>query len=129
VIVVDASAMLEVLLRGEAGRAVEARLFSGEPLHAPHVLDLEVTNVLRKAERRGELSAVRSAEAMDDFLGMPLVRHAHHPFLLSIWALRHNTTAYDASYLVLAEALGAPLLTRDRRLAGVPGCAAEVEIV
>jgi predicted nucleic acid-binding protein len=127
-IVVDASAVLEVLLRTAAAPAVEARLFRGETLHAPHLLDVEVAQVLRRYERARQLSDVRAREALDDLTAMPIERYPHHLFLPRIWALRRNATSYDACYLALAEALDAPLVTCDRRLRGVPGCAARVEV-
>lgn len=127
-IVVDASAVLEVLLQTAAAAAVEARLFSGATLHAPHLLDLEVAQVLRRYERAGELSAVRGQEALRDLEAFRIERYPHHIFLPRVWALRSNATAYDACYLALAEALDAPLLTRDRRLASVPGHGAVVEV-
>jgi predicted nucleic acid-binding protein len=128
-IVVDASALLEVLLRTDAAAAVEARLFGGETLHAPHLLDLEVAQVLRRYERAGELTGQRGREALDDLGGFRIERYPHHIFTTRIWMLRANATAYDACYLALAEALDATLLTRDRRLASVPGHAAKVEVV
>ncbi|HEX6693476.1 MAG TPA: type II toxin-antitoxin system VapC family toxin [Longimicrobiales bacterium] len=124
----DASALLEVLLQTDASTAVEARLFSGATLHAPHLLDLEVAQVLRRYERAGVLTALRAREALDDLGAFRIERYPHHLFLSRIWALRGNATAYDACYLALAEALEAPLLTMDRRLAGVPGHAAMVEV-
>ena len=127
-IVVDASALLEVLLQTDASAAVEARLFGGSTLHAPHLLDLEVVQVLRRYEHAGVLTAVRAREALDALGAFRIERYPHHLFLRRIWTLRANATAYDACYLALAEALNAPLLTMDRRLAGVPGHAATVEI-
>lgn len=128
-IVADASAILEVLLRTPAAARVEARLFSGETLHAPHVLDLEVAQVLRRYELRGELTARRGAEALADFADLAIERYPHHLFLGRIRELRHNATAYDAAYIALAEAIGAPLITRDARLARVPGHGARVEVI
>lgn len=128
-IVVDASAVLEVLLRTGAADAVEARLFGGETLHAPHLLDLEVAQVLRRYERTGALSAQRGREALDDLVAFRIERYPHHLFVERIWSLRANATAYDACYLALAEALGAPLLTRDHKLQTVPGHSANVEVV
>jgi predicted nucleic acid-binding protein len=130
VIVVDASAVLEVLLATPAGRRIEERLFAaGETLHAPGVIDLEVAQVLRRFARAGDLSAERGAQALDDLLDLPLARYPHEPLLGRVWELRANVTAYDAAYLALAEALGAPLVTRDARLASAPGHSAEVEVV
>lgn len=128
-IVVDASAVVEVLLRTDAAAAIEARLFSGETLHAPHLLDLEVAQVLRRYAGSGELSAQRAAEALEDFQAFRIERYPHYLFLSRVWSLRANTTAYDACYLALAEVLDAPLLTRDRRLASVPGHDARVEVI
>jgi predicted nucleic acid-binding protein len=129
VIVVDASAMLEVLLRTPAAPAIEERLFEGgETLHAPHLIDLEVVQVLRRYAAAGEISAERAREALDDLAAFRLRRWAHEPLTLRIWDLRQNLTAYEAAYVALAEALGAPLLTRDRRLASAPGIRARVEV-
>lgn len=117
-IVVDASAMLEVLLNTGAGSKVAERLFvTGETLHAPHLLDLEVTQVLRRYARSGALTAERGLQALEDLLDLPLARYPHDILLPRIWELRHSVTAYDAAYLALAEALGVPLVTRDAALA------------
>jgi len=129
VIVVDASALLEVLLGTGASAMVEARLFGGGTLHAPHVLDLEVAQVLRRYERAGSLDAWRARQALDDLAAFRIERYAHDLFLPRVWSLRANATAYDACYLALAEALEAPLLTSDRRLAGIPGHRAAVEVI
>ena len=128
-IVVDASAVLEVLLQTERGRRLEGRMFGSELLSAPHLLDLEVAQVLRRAVQRGGLEAGRAEGALVDYRDLRLDRYPHHPFLERIWSLRENATAYDAAYLALAEALEAPLLTADRKLAKVPGHAAAVEVV
>lgn len=127
--VVDASALLEVLLQTRASPVVEARLFGGATLHAPHLLDLEVAQVLRRYERAGELSARRGGEALEDLAAFRIERYPHHLLMPRVWSLRANATAYDACYIALAEALDAPLLTVDRRLAGVPGHEARVEVV
>ena len=128
-IVVDASVILEVLLQTEVAQLVEARLFGGGTLHAPHLLDLEVAQVLRRYERIGDLSAHRGRAALDILQAFRIERYPHHLFLSRVWSLRTNATAYDACYLALAEALDAPLLTRDRRLATVPGHMAKVEVI
>jgi len=128
-IVIDASAMIEVLLVTPAALGIEERLFSpGETLHAPHLLDLEVTQVLRRYCASGEMSAARAEEALSDLASLGVNRYPHDLFLPRVWELRHNVTAYDAAYVALAEELSAPLLTRDRRLASAPGHDAVVEV-
>jgi len=128
--VVDASVLVEVLLNRPSGERLAHRLSDpDETLHAPHLVDLEVTQTLRRYEAAGEMSPERARQALLAFLQMPLERHSHWPFLDRIWELRRNATAYDAAYLALAEALGAPLLTCDRALASAPGHRAFVELV
>jgi predicted nucleic acid-binding protein len=128
VIVVDASAMLELLLRTPAAAAVERRLFSGrETLHAPHLLDVEVAHVLRRYAFAGDLTAEQGRDALDDLENLFLRRYPHDVLLPRVWELRANLTAYDAVYVALAEALDAPLLTADRRLAGAAGHRARIE--
>ncbi len=129
-IVVDASALVEVLLRTPAAAAVESHLFArGQTLHAPHLLDIEVAQVIRKYAARGEIGAERGRVALDD-LGALLMQRYPHDFLLPrVWSLRNNVTAYDAVYIALAEALDAVLLTRDHRLVGAAGHRARVELV
>ncbi len=119
-IVIDASALLEVLKVTEVGLEL-GPLLIGRELHAPHLLDLEVTQALRRLTLRGEITRLEAHRALESFLEMPIIRHAHTPLLHEIWALRHNLTAYDAAYLALARSLGAKLLTMDsglRKLAG-----------
>ncbi len=129
-IVVDASAMLEVLLRTAAAAAVERRLFDvRETLHAPHLLDVEVAHVIRRYVLAGDFSAERGASALADLAAFPLRRYPHGLLLPRVWELRNNLTANDAVYVVLAELLGAPLLTRNRRLAAAAGHAATIELV
>ena len=129
-IVVDASAILEVLLRTPAAHRVEKRIFApGQSLHAPHLIDLEVLQVLRRYAARREISGERGREAVSDLGAFRLRRWAHDALAARIWDLRQNLTAYDAAYVALAEALDAPLLTRDRRLASAPGIRARVEAV
>ena len=129
-IVVDASALLEVLLGTSAADVVSERLFrEGETWHAPHLLDLEVAQVLRRFTAAGEMDDDRGRVALEDLQQMPLTRYPHTVFLPRIWELRRNVSAYDAAYLTLAEALGAPLVTRDGRLASAPNLEAVVEVL
>jgi predicted nucleic acid-binding protein len=130
VIVVDASAALEMLLRTPAAAAVEARLLgSGETLHAPHLLDIEVAQVLRRYVAAGDIDPARGLDALADLADLPLRRYPHGFLLPRVCALRDNLTAYDAVYVALAEALDASLLTRDRRLAAAADRHARVELV
>lgn len=129
-IVVDASAILETLLGTPAAPAIEQRLFEpGQTLHTPHLLDLEVTQVLRRYAATGQIDAASGRAALDDLADLPLHRHPHGFFLPRIWELRANLTAYDAAYVALAEALHAPLLTCDKRLAKAAGVRAQIELV
>ncbi|HEX2256891.1 MAG TPA: type II toxin-antitoxin system VapC family toxin [Afifellaceae bacterium] len=129
-IVVDASAMVEALLQTAASRQVEIRLFEGgETIHAPHLIDLEVTQALRRYALGGEVAAERCRMALDAMAAFPLIRHAHDLLLPRIWELRQNVSAYDGAYVALAEFLGAPLITRDRRLAAAPGHCARIDLV
>lgn len=117
-IVVDASALLEVLLQTPLGSAFEDRLLDNiQALHAPHLLDVEVAQVVRRLVLARDMDGERAQAAIDDFLAFPVQRHAHEFLLPRVWALRDNFTAYDAIYVALAEVLDATLLTHDRRLA------------
>lgn len=129
-IVLDASVVLELLLNTPIAARVAARVFAQEEsLHAPHLIDLEVAQVLRRWERTGALSKSRAEEAFDDLSDLPLARYPHRVLLQRVWALRSNATAYDAAYIALAEVLGAVFVTRDTALASIPGHAARVEVI
>lgn len=129
-IVVDASALLEVLLNAPTSARVRARILDrDETLHVPHLLDLEVAQVVRRYTLSGEMGAERGAQALEDLADLPLNRYPHEPFLPRIWDLRNNLTAYDAAYVALAEALGAPMVTRDAALAGASGHGARIELM
>jgi predicted nucleic acid-binding protein len=130
VIVVDASALLEVLLQTELGARVEARLFrDDDELHAPHLVDVEIVQGLRRLVRTGELSSGRADEAIADLTDLDLHRHAHLDLLDRAWKLRDNITAYDAMYVTLAEAIEAPIVTCDSPLAKAPGHRARIEVI
>ena len=128
-IVLDASAAIDWLLQTSAGQRIEKRIYShNESLHTPHLLDLEVTQVLRRLVRERAITAHRADEAIRDLLDLRITRYPHFVLLPRIWRLRHNFSAYDAAYIVLAEQLGAALITRDGRLASASGHAAPIEL-
>ena len=129
-IVLDASALVELLLGTELGRAIGTRL--ADPtlgLHVPHLADVEVAQTLRRYVRENELDLASAASVLEDLHSLDLERHPHEPLLDRVWALRHNLTAYDAVYVALAEALDTTLLTCDRKLARAPGVVNRVELV
>ena len=129
-IVVDASAVVEILLRTPDAARIEQRLFQPtETLHAPYLLDVEVAQVLRRFEVRGELKAERGTQAIELLVRFPIARYPHEALLPRIWRLRGRLTAYDAAYVALAEALRARLLTRDARLARAGGHHARIELI
>ena len=129
-IVIDASATVEMLLATEAGLRIAARaLESKVVLHAPHLLDVEVAHVLRRLVRTKIIDADRAEAAFANFVGLRVTRHAHLLLLPRVWELRHTVSAYDATYVSLAETLGVPLLTRDDRLAGAHGHRARLEVI
>lgn len=129
-IVLDASAAIDWLLQTPAGRKVEERIFShGESLHAPHLLDVEFTQVLRRLVRERTVEASRAEQAIVDLVNLPITRYPHFVFLPRVWQLRHNLTAYDALYIALAERLNATLVTRDGRLSAAGGHRAHIEVV
>jgi predicted nucleic acid-binding protein len=128
-IVLDASAAVEVLLQTAAGAPITERLLDpAESLHAPHLLDVEVAQILRRFVRRGELMSDRARQALDDLASLPLERYSHEILMSRVWMLRENLTAYDAAYVALAEVLDATLLTRDGRISRAPSHAARVEV-
>lgn len=129
-IVLDASAAIEWLLQSPAGIKIEKRLFSpSESLHTPHLLDVEVAQVLRRYVREKIISARRGQEALEDLADIPLSRYPHDFLIPRVWELRTTLTAYDAVYVALAELLDAPLLTCDGKIASASGHSANVEVV
>jgi predicted nucleic acid-binding protein len=130
VIVVDASALLEFLLQTELGARVETRLFlDQDALHAPHLVDVEVVQGLRRLVRTGEVSSARADEAIADLTDLDLHRHAHLDLLDRAWRLRDNISAYDAMYVALAEGIEATLVTCDGALANAPGHRARIHVI
>ena len=129
-IVVDASAILELLLQTDLGARVEARLVrEAARWHAPALLDTEVLQGLRRLLRQGALDAARAGQAVGDLMDLELVRHGHVDLGPRIWELRSTHTAYDATYVALAEALDASLVTCDRPLSRSHGHTARIQLV
>jgi predicted nucleic acid-binding protein len=130
VIVLDASAILEILLRSAAGTLAEQRVLRRrETIHAPALVDLEVAQVLHRYVLRGDLTEGWARNAIGVLVGFPMERYGHEPLIPRIWELRENLTAYDAAYVALAEGLRAPLVTCDARLANTPGIRASIELI
>lgn len=127
-LVVDTSAVLEALAARDPAPGLIERLGDDGDLHGPHLIDTEVLHALRRMTLSGAISEERAADARSDFAELTLVRYPHQPLGDRVWALRHNFTAYDATFVALAETLDAPLITCDARLASAPGHAARVEL-
>lgn len=120
-VVVDASVVVSALVDdGAVGRWSEERLISG-PVAAPHLLPVEVANILRRAARRGDISADTASLGHADLQGLPIELFPYSLVAERTWELRENLTLYDAWYVALAELLGAGLATLDERLARAPG--------
>jgi predicted nucleic acid-binding protein len=129
-IVLDASALLEILLRTPvAERLMDRALDGSERMHSPHLLDVEVTQVLRRLVLRKEVTVARAEQALDDLSKLTIERHEHQSLVGRVWQLRDSMSAYDGVYVALAEALDAPLLTCDAKLAGAHGHHANIELV
>lgn len=128
-IVLDASAAIDWLLRTTAGQRIQQRIYAQQDtLHTVHLLDVEFIQVLRCLVRDRTVSPKRAQEAIDDLAALRITRYAPVLLLQRIWQLRQNLSAYEASYVALAEKLQAPLITRDHRLAAAPSLRAAVEI-
>ncbi len=126
-LVLDSSAAVAVLASEVRNPALLDRVARETELHAPHLIDVEVTHVLRRLVERGEIDPRRADAARKDYLDLPLVRYPHLGLLERIWKLRENFSAYDAAFVALSEALDAPLLTVDARLSRGVGHRARIE--
>jgi predicted nucleic acid-binding protein len=130
VIVVDASALIELLTRTDRGLRVEARVLRrSDSIHAPALIDLEVAQVLRRYVMSGQVPEHWARLALDIATAFPMTRYLHEPLMKRVWQLKDNVTAYDAAYIALAEALRATLVTCDARLSKVPGSSVTVDVV
>ncbi len=120
-LVVDASVVVAALVdNGQAGSWAEG-LLSGNALAAPHLLPVEVANVLRRASLAGELSADTASLAHGDLADLRAELFPYEQFAQRVWDLRMTVTPYDAWYVAVAELLDAPVATLDQRLAHAPG--------
>lgn len=119
--VVDASVVVAALIDGGAAGSWAERILLSGPLAAPHLMPIEATSVLRRAERTGDIGPEVAALAQADLLALPVRLFAYAPMATRVWALRNNLGAYDACYVALAESLDAPLATLDRRLRQASG--------
>ena len=129
-IVLDASVVVDLLLdlAPHANRVGDIVLTQRQ-LYAPHLLDAEVGQVMRRLMLSGKIRPSRADQALSDLADLPVQRYPHGPFMKRALALSHHVTVYDALYLVLAEATGATLVTRDKALARVVGCKATVQVL
>jgi predicted nucleic acid-binding protein len=128
VLVVDTSAVLGALVGRPPDRRLVDRLSVDGDLCAPHLLDVELLHALRRLVIGGQLGEDRAADARDDFAALAVDRYDHLALADRTWELRHNLTAYDATFVALAELLGVPLVTCDARLANAPGNRAAIEL-
>jgi predicted nucleic acid-binding protein len=124
-VVVDASALVDAILDA---RRFAARIATYR-LHAPVTIDAEVVQWVRKRWLLKQLSDRNAEAAIEAFQAHPIIRYAIVPLVGRMWAIRQNVTAYDASYVALAESLNIPLITRDRRLAHSSGHTARIELL
>jgi len=129
-IVLDASAVVELVLDTVAGRRVATLISDANVgLHVPHLLDVEACSALRRLAREKIIEEAEAEAAIEDLLALDLQRHSHEGLLERAWALRANLTSYDAMYVTLAEALDATLVTCDARLSRAPGSKPHIEFV
>jgi predicted nucleic acid-binding protein len=123
--VVDAGVVVELVAND-----LDPLLLGDEEIVAPHLIDSEVTNVLRRLVRLGDLTGEQGASALEGFTRLALTRYPADWLRLRMWELRNNLSAYDASYVALAEMVGATsLLTTDSRLATAPGIRCHIEVL
>lgn len=125
---VDASVVVTAIaVAGADGERSRDRLIQGADLHAPELLDLEVLSVLRRRASSGDIDEAAAGAALESLRELRVTRYPHLPLLPRVWTLRTNLNPYDATYVALAEELGCPLVTGDRRIARAPGIGCAVE--
>jgi predicted nucleic acid-binding protein len=130
ILVLDASVVVDLLLARQPYCAeIESLVRGADVLTAPHLLDVEVGQALRRFVLRGDLQPLRAEQAVDDLVDLPLRRYPPQPLLKRAFGFAHNLTMYDAIYVVLAEALEATLITRDNAMWDFPGACVEVRVI
>ena len=128
--VIDASVVANVVGDdGPAGQAARAHLAAAGQVSAPDLIDVETVAVLRRRWLAGDLTARRFRSAVDDLLALPVHRFPTGPLMIRAYELRANVTAYDATYIALAEGLACTLLTADGHLARAPGINCQVDVL
>jgi len=128
-LVVDASCLYDALVGKRGAEQIRARLVADADHAAPHLVDVEVLGVIRRDFLLGRLDMTAATQAVDDLRDWPAERFGHRPFLERAWELRATVRGWDAMYVALAEALQAPLITTDERLARVAGLQCSVEVM
>lgn len=127
-LVVDSSVVVAALVDGGPDGVWAERLLATEPLAAPHLMQVEAANILRRAAIAGEITSEAAALAHGDLLALRVDLFPYEPLAGRVWDLRENLTAYDACYVSLAEALDASLATLDGRLARASGPSCPFEL-
>ena len=127
-IVIDASAVVDLLASERPDPRLRDRVSLDGDLHAPHVVDVEIAQALRRLAAAGRLTGDRAADARADSAALLIVRYPHLALVERAWELRENLSIYDGVYVALAELLETPLVTCDARLAAAPGHDAVVEV-
>jgi len=127
--VTDAGVWIRAIVDEEPGGPVRMRLMPHASVASPALIDLEFTNVLCGLVTKKSINVRQAERALTEFMQAPIQRYAHLALLDRIWRLRANLTAYDASYVALAERLGVDLLTIDARLASVPEIRCHIEVI
>ncbi len=129
-IVLDASVVLDIVTAVAKGRDIAVRIEqTDDDFIAPHVIDLEVLQALRRQLRLGLIDLARATSAVAILRDLPLTRMSHEPIIARIWELRHNLTAYDAAYVALAELMGAAVWTCDQKFSGAAGHRAQIVVL
>ncbi len=128
--VLDASALVEALVSDSGvGDAVRRKMVDAAALEAPHLIDVEVINALRRLQVGGWLDLYLADVAVRQLGELPITRFPHVDFSARMWELKDAITPYDAAYVALAEAAGQPLVTLDAKLANAPGLRCEIDLV